>query len=84
MLGSSWRVYSGSGRRTSAAVVARIAAPILVTVAPKTKRRRGRCAVPAASEPATGNVVPVVFGGCGLNDSEISGNRLDCYAVRLG
>ncbi len=56
------RVYSGNGRRTGAAEVARIAAPILATGKAETKRRKSRRAGPAASEPATENVVPVMFG----------------------
>ncbi len=51
-------MYSRDARRTSAAEVARIAAPILAAGKAETKCRRGRRAEPAASE----NVVPVVFG----------------------
>ncbi len=49
--------YSRDAKRTSAAEVARIAAPIIATGKAETKRRKGRRAGPAASE----NVVPVVF-----------------------
>ena len=53
------RMYSRNAKRTSAAEVARIAAPILATGKVETKRRRGRRVGPAASE----NVVPVLFRG---------------------
>lgn len=58
------KMYSGARYgRTAATEVARIAAPILATgkkIAPK--RRGGRRAGPAAPEPTSENVVPVVFG----------------------
>ncbi len=55
------RMYSRDAKRTSAAEVGRLAAPILATGKAATKRRRGRRAGPGASENATENVVPVVF-----------------------
>ena len=55
-------MYSRHGKRTSAAEVVRIAAPILAPEKAETERRRGRRAGPAAGEAETENVVPVVFG----------------------
>jgi len=58
------RMYSGARYgRTAANEVARIAAPILATGKKITpKRRGGRRAAPAVTEPAGKNVVPIVFG----------------------
>ncbi len=56
------RMYSRNAKRTSAAVVARIAAPIIATGKAETKGHRGRRTGPAASENVTENVFPIVFG----------------------
>ena len=61
------RMYSRDAKRTSAAEVARIAAPILATGKAETKRRKGRRASTGpASEPETENVIPIAFKGAGL------------------
>ena len=51
-------MYSRNAKRTSAAEVARIAAPIIATGKAETKGHRGRRTKPAASE----NVTEIVFG----------------------